>query len=134
MCLHPFCVLCVCPPVLFWKERIVARKEVVQYTDDMTGAPLESGKVVEVELSYRGRDYVLDLSHESSLELATVLDPWLSVARRVPRSSQRQGPSLATKERNRAIRAWARDNGYEVSDRGAIAKGVIAAYDEAQSM
>jgi hypothetical protein len=108
----------------------VARREVVQYTDDITGEPLDADKVSTVELSYGGKDYVLDLSHESSLKLATTLDPWITAARKVPRSSTpRRGASQADKARNKAIREWARENGYEVSARGQIAKDVIEAYD-----
>lgn len=108
----------------------MARKEVVQYTDDMTGEPIEAGKVAVVELSYGGKDYVLDLSHESSLKLATELDPWITAARKVPRgSTPRKGTSQADKARNKAIREWAQENGIEVSARGKIAKDVVEAYD-----
>lgn len=108
----------------------MARKEVVQYTDDITGEELSKDQVQSVELSYSGRTYALDLSHESALKLATTLDPWITAARKVPRSSTpRRGASQADKARNKAIREWARENGYEVSARGQIAKDVIAAYD-----
>ncbi|MGP5930322.1 histone-like nucleoid-structuring protein Lsr2 [Corynebacterium glyciniphilum] len=107
----------------------MARKEVVQYTDDITGEPLDADKVSTVELSYGGKDYVLDLSHESSLKLATVLDPWVTAARKVTRGGSHKGASQADKARNKAIREWAKENGYEVSARGQIAKDVIEAYD-----
>lgn len=112
----------------------MARKEVVQYIDDITGETLDADKVSTVELSYGGKDYVLDLSHESSLKLATVLDPWVTAARKVPRgSTPRKSPSQSDKARNKAIRKWAKENGYSVSTRGQIAKDVIEAYDKAQS-
>lgn len=107
----------------------MARKEVVQYTDDITGEPIDSDKVAVVELSYGGKDYVLDLSHESSLKLATVLDPWVTAARKVPRGTSRKSPSQSDKARNKAIREWAKENGYDVSARGQIAKDVIEAYN-----
>lgn len=108
----------------------MARKEVVQYTDDITGESLAKDKVQVVELSYGGKDYVLDLSHESALKLATELDPWVTAARKVPRgSTPRKGASQSDKERNKAIREWARENGYTVSARGQIAKDVVEAYD-----
>lgn len=107
----------------------MARKQVVEYTDDITGETLDADKVSTVELSYGGKDYVLDLSHESSLKLATVLDPWITAARKVPRgSTTRKGASQSDKARNKAIREWAQENGYTVSARGQIAKDVIEAY------
>ncbi|OLT55873.1 hypothetical protein BJF89_13900 [Corynebacterium sp. CNJ-954] len=108
----------------------MARREVVEYTDDITGESLTKDQVQVVELSYGGKDYVLDLSHESSLKLATELDPWVTAARKVTRGgTPRKGASQSDKARNKAIREWAQENGYEVSARGQIAKDVIEAYD-----
>ena len=36
------------------------------------------------------------------------------------------------RERSRAIRAWAGENGYEVSERGRLSSEIVTAYDEAQ--
>lgn len=108
----------------------MARKEVVEYTDDITGEALSKDQVQVTEISYLGRDYVLDLSHESALKLATELDTWITAARKVPRgSTPRKGASQSDKARNKAIREWAKANGIEVSVRGQIAKDVIEAYD-----
>lgn len=108
----------------------MARREVVEYTDDITGETLSKDQVQTIELSYGGKSYALDLSHESALKLATDLDPWITAARKVPRgSTPRKGASQADKARNKAIREWAQENGYTVSVRGQIAKDVIEAYD-----
>lgn len=111
----------------------MARKEVIQYTDDMTGEQLDADKVSTVELSYQGKTYALDLSHESALKLATTLDPWISAGRKVTRggSPARRGASSADKERNKRIRQWASDNGIEVSSRGQIAHDVIEKFEAA---
>lgn len=112
----------------------MARKEVIQYTDDMTGEALDADKVSTVELSYQGKTYALDLSHESSLKLATDLDPWISAGRKVTRGSRptrRGGASQSDKDRNKRIRQWANDNGIEVSSRGQIAHEVIERFEAA---
>lgn len=40
--------------------------------------------------------------------------------------------SSADRERSRAIRAWAGESGYEVSERGRLSSEIVTAYDEAQ--
>jgi hypothetical protein len=47
-------------------------------------------------------------------------------------TGQSKAASSADRERSRAIRAWANENGYDVSERGRLSSEIVNAYDEAQ--
>lgn len=48
-------------------------------------------------------------------------------------SRRRAGSNRAPAKDLTAVRAWARDSGYEVSDRGRVPNAVLDAYQQAQS-
>ncbi|WP_193432350.1 Lsr2 dimerization domain-containing protein [Tessaracoccus aquimaris] len=50
---------------------------------------------------------------------------------RSPRGGRRGTSARAAKGGTSEIRAWAKDNGFEVSDRGRIPAGVLEAYEAA---
>jgi hypothetical protein len=120
----------------------VARKIVVQVSCDRCGGEVDSEN--PVELSFGGTDFRTDLCSTHAAELAAALDPFLSVAERIEgrrRSAALTGRSTAdgnggARRPTRrdpmqvaAIRGWARDNGYEISDRGRIPREVEDAYN-----
>ncbi len=78
-------------------------------------------------------DYELDVSPAEAEEFAAVLEPYVSVARRVGgrRRSGTRSQGGADRERLTAIRAWARENGMDVASRGRIAQHVVDAYEAA---
>jgi len=75
------------------------------------------------------------------LRLRAALEPFVSAGRQV-RGGNRRTPEPAPRQQGiavldfprqqrLAIRKWARDNGYDVADRGAFSQEVLAAYQEA---
>ena len=118
----------------------MARKIVVQVSCDRCGRDVDSEN--PVELSYGGIDYRTDLCGEHAAALAAALDPFLSVAERVegrrrPATVSGGRPGGAVRRPTRrdpiqvaAIRGWARENGYDISDRGRIPREVEDAYNE----
>jgi hypothetical protein len=87
-----------------------------------------------VDFSYRGVDYQIDLSTANARALDKLLAPILDVSRRreeqpVTRRpiAQRPGGAPAAK----AVRAWARNEGIEVSDRGRVPADVVKRYQDA---
>jgi hypothetical protein len=117
----------------------MARKIVVQVSCDRCGREVDNES--PVELSYGGVDYRTDLCREHADELAAVLEPFLGPAERVE-SRRRSGgggaggdgrsarrPSRRDPAQVSAIRTWARENGYEVSDRGRIPREIEDAYN-----
>jgi hypothetical protein len=114
----------------------VARKIVVQVSCDRCGRDVDNEN--PVELSYGGADYRTDLCRQHADELATVLEPFLAPAERVEgrRRASASGDGRGARRPARrdpvqvsAIRTWARENGYEISDRGRIPREIEDAYN-----
>jgi hypothetical protein len=82
-----------------------------------------------------GVTYTIDLSDKNAGKLRKALDPYLTVASRVGRSSGRIAArgtaavaSRSNRDQNQAIREWAGKNGYEVSERGRIPSSIVEAF------
>lgn len=82
-----------------------------------------------------GRDYEIDLSAKREKQLREALAPYVDKARKptaTPRTVVRSAGSRSVAQRSNAdVRAWAIEQGYEVSDRGRIRADIIAEYDAA---
>ena len=92
-------------------------------TDDLDGS---EGARTYAGSGQQGRDEI-DLSDEHRDELLAALAPHIKAARRVGRASARATTSARTD--GAEVRAWARANGHDVSDRGKIPTAVLGAYD-----
>ncbi len=87
-----------------------------------------------IELTVDGMVYVLDLAAKNATKLRLQLKPWLEAAHdsrkvkgaRIPKPAKADSAA----ERRKAIREWAKSNGYVVK-RGQLSKVVIDAYDAA---
>jgi hypothetical protein len=110
----------------------MAQQVSVQYVDDLDGSAASG----PVDFSLDGKGYTIDLSDANVAKLHEVLAPFLSAARRAS-GSARQSPGTSTHSgrprlrRNETpeVRAWLRDNGYAVKDRGRVPMDLIAAYE-----
>jgi hypothetical protein len=118
----------------------MAQKVVTLYTDDLTGE--ESAEIDTYTILINGAGVEIDLTPDSHDKLLEALSPFLHAhdARRV-RGGSSAGGSRRTRGRtapsakgddSAAIRAWAKEHGYEVNDRGRVSAAVRAAYEEAQ--
>ncbi|EID52404.1 histone-like nucleoid-structuring protein Lsr2 [Saccharomonospora xinjiangensis] len=116
----------------------MAQQILVSLVDDLDGS--EADETVQFALD--GVTYEIDLSAENAEELRDALAHYIEHARRAGgrkrTASRRRGSaaaqsrsSSAEREQNQAIRAWARKNGYEISDRGRIPSEVTDAYRKA---
>lgn len=107
------------------------------FVDDLDGAEIEEGQAETIEFSFAGKAYTIDLSEKNADAFREALDPYLSAARPADSGKKRAGKtsrrssSSAPKGELGKIRAWARDNGYTVSDRGRIPAGILEAYNAA---
>jgi hypothetical protein len=108
----------------------------VKLIDDLDGS--EASETVTFGLDQR--EYEVDLSEENAARLRDTLARYVEVARRTAGGGRRRRgrsgrdgsePSERTgyRERNAAIRQWAREHGHDVADRGRIPRPVIEAYD-----
>lgn len=113
----------------------MARKEITQYFDDIDDSPLAPEEVNVVEFAVDGVNYTMDISSANREKFEQALAPYVAVARRATRSTNRSRTpqSTNTPERNRAIREWAQKNGIAISARGRISQKIVDKYDAANS-
>ena len=107
----------------------MARQVQTKLIDDLD----ESEASGTVRFGYEGGEYEIDLNNEHLQEFEEFLAPYIELGRRV-RDGQRhrrgsRGPHRSARDLG-AIRQWAREQGYQVSDRGRIAGEILAKYDE----
>ena len=111
--------------------------QTVRFVDDLTGGQADE----TVSFTLDGAQFEIDLSVRNAKQLRETLAPFLSVGRRTSaaagRSGTDRGPrnsnSSEVRAHNQALRAWARENGYTVSERGRIPHEVLSAYDTARA-
>jgi hypothetical protein len=113
----------------------MAQRVNVELIDDLDESPAAE----TVSFALDGVSYEIDLSEANAARLRDALAPFLGHARRVggrrsggsSRASSASGSSGASGKGagNAAdIRAWARENGFEVSERGRVSAEVRSAY------
>lgn len=114
----------------------MARRIVHQLVDDIDGTLLEVGEGETVLFSVDGVAYEIDLTDENAAALREAFAPYVSAGRSI--SASRGNATAPSRPRRRtgqqdysAIRAWAKDNGYDVSERGRIPASVTEAYEAA---
>ncbi|MDT7745384.1 MAG: hypothetical protein QOE59_4462 [Actinomycetota bacterium] len=129
----------------------MAQKTVVSFIDDLDG---ESEAEGTVPFSLDGVDYEIDLTEENAEDLREIFAPYIAAARRTggrrasgggrsrsgsssssasssSRSGSGSGSGIAARSRQalKEIRAWAKENGWTVSDRGRLPNNIVQAYD-----
>lgn len=111
----------------------MATKTMVSLIDDLDGSEAEE----TIEFGLDGVTYQIDLSADNAEELRDALAQYVEHARRAggrkrtnvrPSAKPVSRTATVDREQNQAIRAWARKNGYQVSDRGRIPSDVVDAY------
>jgi hypothetical protein len=111
----------------------MAQKVHVEMLDDLDGSPASH----TIPFGLDGVSYEIDLSDEHAATLREELARFITASRKtggrkVRVATGQSTVSTADRERSRAIRAWATENGWEISERGRISSEITNAYDEAQ--
>ncbi|MEJ4100526.1 Lsr2 family protein [Corynebacterium mastitidis] len=111
----------------------MARKEVTQFFDDLSGSPLSEEEVQSVIFGVDNGTYIIDLSEENAEKFRETLQPYIQVARKhiAPTQKIRRTRGVTANGRAREIRQWAIDQGKEISMRGKIPTEIIEAYNAA---
>lgn len=109
----------------------MAQKVQVLLVDDIDGGTADE----TVSFALDGVSYEIDLTSAHATELRDALATWVGHARKVGgRSSAGRSSGAARPRRSSdagAVRAWAKENGFEVSERGRISAEIREAYDAA---
>jgi hypothetical protein len=113
----------------------VARKVVVELVDDIDGTVLgEDGESISYAVD--GVEYVIDLKDEHAKELRKTFEYYIAHSTRVGGRKHRSDRSAAPAARRpsdetKKIRAWAREQGHELSSRGRIPAEIEQAFHDA---
>ncbi|HEX8629004.1 MAG TPA: Lsr2 family protein [Catenuloplanes sp.] len=114
----------------------MARQVITTLIDDLDGKPADR----TVEFSLDGASYTIDLSDANAGKLRKALDPFINAGTRVGRGGSGRSAGRPAgqsgsgrgaggdRDQNKAIREWASQNGYQVSERGRIPQNVTDAY------
>lgn len=108
----------------------MAQRVQVVLEDDLDGGKAEE----TVTFGLDGATYEIDLSKKNAAKLRDALAGYVGAGRRVSgrRGSRARGRGGRSATDSADIRAWAKENGYEVSERGRISAEVRAAYNDAK--
>ena len=112
----------------------MAQKITTLFIDDIDGGAAEG----TVRFALDGTDYEIDLNAKHSEELRSALGRYVSHARKVGGASRRTGRAAGRAGRGSGssvntteIRNWARENGYDIKDRGRVPADLVAKYQAA---
>jgi len=112
----------------------VARREVVVLEDDLEGGTADE----TVKFALDGVQYEIDLTAKNAARLRESFSDFIAHGRRVGRggvvvggraAARARGSAAADREQNKAIRAWAKRKGRNISDRGRIPQEIVDEYN-----
>src|SRR5580693_7337841 len=101
-------------------EAGMATKIAVALEDDLDGGPADE----TVRFGVGGAQYEIDLSKKNARAFRKQLAPFVEHARRAGRR-QRRPRTSSSRQRRSDSRAWAKEEGVAVSDRGRIPASVV---------
>lgn len=108
----------------------MAQKVIVQLVDDLDGGDADE----TVRYALDGTQYEIDVSAKNAQRLRATMEEFTSKSRRAGGGRQAQTRARRGAVRSAepgAVRAWARENGYTLSDRGRIPADVMEKYQAA---
>jgi Lsr2 len=106
----------------------MAQKITVALEDDLDGGTADE----TVRFGLDSAEYEIDLSTKNATAFRRQLAPFIDHARKAGRGQRRRsGRTTSSRERSGGIRAWAKDQGIAVSDRGRIPASVVQQYEAA---
>jgi hypothetical protein len=108
----------------------MAQKVTVALEDDLDGGPADE----TVRFGLGGAEYEIDLNKKNAKAFRKQLAPFIDHARKAGRGQRRRpGRTSASRDRSGSIRAWAKEAGITVSERGRIPASVVEQYEAANN-
>ena len=96
-------------------------------TDDLDG----SENAETVSFGFDGATYEVDLGQKNRAKLEKALAPFIDAGRRAPRAATRRAGRQSASVDRGAVRAWARERGLKVSERGRVSADIMSQYEAA---
>lgn len=123
------------------KRYPVAQKVLVQLVDDLDGSTTTD--IETVTFSLDGVNYEIDLGPKNARKLRDNLTDYVGGARRVggrmkrgtaqKTAAAKPAATPSNREQTKAVREWARTEGYNLSSRGRIPANIVEAFEEAHA-
>ena len=106
----------------------MAQRVSVELEDDLDGGPADE----TLRFGLGGSEYEIDLNKNNASTFRGQIAPYIEHARKAGRG-QRRRPTRTSSSRDRSgdIRAWAKDQGIPISERGRIPASVVEQYQGA---
>lgn len=107
----------------------MAQRVQTLFIDDLDGGDAEG----TIRFALDGTDYEIDLSAVHSAELHQALDGYIRHARRTSGPARRAARGRAGEQAidTHKVREWAKDNGFDIKERGRVPADVLASYKAA---
>ena len=106
----------------------MAQKITAGLEDDLTGGAADE----TVRFAFEGTDYEIDLSAKNAAAFHKQLASYIQHARKAGRAQpRRKGHTAVDRQRSGDIRAWAKERGLAIGERGRIPARVVGQYHAA---
>lgn len=106
----------------------MAVRTTVTMEDDLDGSPAAE----TVHFGLGTAEYEIDLSAANANRFRAQVEPFIEYARKADRGRPvKAGRSTADRRASAEVRAWAREHGVEISERGRIPASVTEQYEQA---
>jgi len=106
----------------------MAKTVSVVITDDLDGSP----DAQTVAFGFDGQSYEIDLAKKNFAKLEKSLQPFMDAGRRTAqRRTAKAARGVSSRVDRAAVRAWAAEQGLQVSERGRISSEVMSKYEAA---
>jgi hypothetical protein len=108
----------------------MAQQTIIQLLDDLDGS--EASETIVFGLD--GKTYEIDLNDKNAAKLRKALEPYTNKGRKLnqTRGGKRSSAGRSADSDTAQIRAWAKENGYDVNDRGRVPADIKEAYAKAK--
>ncbi len=105
----------------------MATRTTVALEDDIDGGPADQ----TLQFRLGTTEYEIDLNAKNARRFSNQMAPFIDHARKAGREKRRPTRPASVRQHSAGIRAWAKEQGIPVSDRGRIPSSLIEQYEAA---
>ncbi len=110
----------------------MAKRVITQLISDLSGDEIAEGKGETIDFSYRGVSYTIDLAQKEATAFDKAVAMYLEHATRVGGRRRSTSAGSGSDYDPKTVRAWAKESGIKVPDRGRIPADVVEKFKAAK--